>query len=256
MKKIFAVIGVAVLSATVVVMSLDGPRDGINETATMNRVDAVIRSHEAVESVSQAPGAAPSDTPDTPDTPETEIVMGIEVLKDRSCTVSRHFLDLGNGIVTDAFSCIQDERAPDDYELYSLEELKVMAYSDAKAAGVLGKRLAGTNLREAREWILRAVALEPGNIEPAMWLASQAYSLRGNSRAAVRATANAYIITQTLNGLGSNKSVDWIIEDLRKLGFRDEHIAALDESVSKDLMAVRDVQVEVYGQSLIAEGSP
>ena len=203
---------------------------------------------------SQANTTATSQ-PATTESPETEMVMGIPVLKDRNCTVTRHYVDLGNGMVTEAYSCEPHDKAPDDYEQYSDDELAVLAYSDAKAASTLGKRLVGTDPKRSREMLIRAAALEPGNVEPIMWLASQAYSLRGDSDAAREAMANAYVITSTARALGSSADVGWIVEDLRSAGFSDEGFAALDRYVEEDLRAIRSIQLDVFGQSSIEEES-
>ncbi len=126
-----------------------------------------------------------------PAPPETEIVMGIEVRKDRECAVQRHYVDLGNGTVTDAYSCVPNESVSHDYDRYSDEELRVLSYSDARAASILGKRLVEVDLAESRRLLLRAVALKPANLDPVMWLAAQAYSLRGRDPASQNARACA-----------------------------------------------------------------
>ncbi len=187
------------------------------------------------------------------ESPATEIVMGVPVRKDRNCSVTRHYVDLGNGTVTEAYSCVPHATAPGAYEQYSNEELAVLAYGDARAAGTLGKRLVEADPPRARRMLLRAVALEPGNVEPVMWLASQAYSLRGDSSAARMAMANAYVITGTARALGSRADIDWIVEDLRGAGLDDEGFAALDRFVKEDLRRIRAVQLDVFGHSSIEE---
>lgn len=210
---------------------------------------------EAPRLVVQPSQANPTETPpeETTGSPETEIVMGIPVLRDRNCTVTRHYVDLGNGLVTEAYSCEPHDKAPDEYEHYSDDELAVLAYSDAKAASTLGKRLVGADPGRSREMLIRAAALEPGNVEPIMWLASQVYSLRGDSHAARIAAANAYVITNTARALGSGADIDWIIEDLRNAGLNDEGFAALDRLVEEDLRTIRAIQLDVFGQSSIEE---
>ena len=166
---------------------------------------------------------------------------------------SRDYVDLGNGAVTAAYSCVPHDKAPGEYAQYSDEELSVLAYSDARAASTLGKRLVEADPQRARRMLLRAVALEPGNVEPVMWLASQAYSLRGDSNAARMATANAYVITGTARALGSRADIDWIVEDLRSAGLSDDGFAALDRFVEQDLQTIRAIQLDVFGHSSIEE---
>jgi len=200
-------------------------------------------------------GAAPvqPQTDAAPEQPETEIVMGIEVRKDRDCSVRRHYVDLGNGTVTDAYSCVPNESVADDYELYSDDELRVLSYSDARAASVLGKRLVEVDLAESRRLLLRAVALKPANLAPVMWLAAQAYSRRGQDPASQSARANTYVLTRTAQAMGSAASVEWVLEDLARAGFDEKHIARLEEQVRDNLRRIREIQLEVYGESLVDE---
>lgn len=193
----------------------------------------------------------PADQSQAP--PATEIVMGIPVRKDRNCDVTRHYVELGNGLVTEAYSCNPRDTSTDDYELLGNDALAVLAYNDAKAARVLGKRLVELNPEQSRAWLLRAAALEPDNVEPLMWLASQAYSLRGASNAALVATANAYVITKTSRALGSDADLDWIIDDLLAAGLDDADIEFLDEAARRDLQAIRTIQLEVFGHTTIGE---
>jgi len=185
--------------------------------------------------------------------PATEMVMGIEVRKDRHCSVQRHYIDLGNGTVTDAYSCVPNETAVGEYDHYSDDELRVLSYNDARAASVLGKRLVEVDLAESRRLLLRAVALKPANLDPVMWLAAQAYSLRGESPAAQSARANAYVLTRTAQAMGSAVDVQWILEDLDGAGFGEKEIAVLEERVRENLRRIREIQLEIYGESLVDE---
>ena len=188
--------------------------------------------------------------------PTTETVMGVKVRRDRSCTVTRHYLDLGDGTVGEAFSCDGPERPSSGYDDYDNGTLKRLAYGDAQAASVLGKRLVQTDPARARALILRALALQPQNVEPAMWFASQAYSLRGNSAAARRATANSYVLTRIVQELGGEVAVTWIVEDLRESGFDDADLDRLDARVAQDLRSIGDIQLEVFGKRTLREDLP
>jgi len=230
----------------------------------------------AVRSISpdspRPPAAAPSPTPITHtgveqehrtspvavkpvtiDAPETELVMGIEVRRDRNCTVQRHYVDLGDGTVTDAYSCVPEKAALDDYEHYSDEELRVLSYNDAHAASVLGKRLVGVDLEGSRALLLRAVALRPANLDPVMWLAAQAHSLRGDSPAAQDARANTYVLTRTAQAMGSAEDIEWVLKDLERSGFGADDIAGLEEQVKNNLKRIREIQLEVHGVSVVDE---
>lgn len=206
-----------------------------------------VAARESSPPVTVTPDASAADAT------ETETVMGIEVRKDRNCTVERHYVDLGNGTVTEAYSCVPIQTAVDDYESYSDEELRVLSYSDAKAASLLGKRLVEVDLAASRALLLRAVALQPANLDPVTWLAAQAYSLRGDSPAANEARANTYVLVQTAKAMGSPASVEWIFTDLEEAGFGATDFARLDEQVRKDLRRIREIQLEVFGDSVVDE---
>ena len=254
MKTKLTILLIASVVAALVVMRSQGPSPTPAPTA-----------ETPAENASAAPVAGSSgNRPETgsvaePGTvtesgqPETEIVMGIEVRKDRECTVQRHYVDLGNGTVTDAYSCAPSEPIADAYEHYSDEELRVLAYSDARAASVLGKRLVEVDLDESRRLLLRAVALKPTNLDPVMWLAAQAYSLRGTSPAAQSARANTYVLTRTAQAMGSGASIDWVLADLEQAGFNERDLAELEEQVRDNLRRIREIQLEVYGESVVDE---
>ncbi len=193
------------------------------------------------------------DSVAAPEPPATEMVMGIEVRKDRHCSVQRHYIDLGNGTVTDAYSCVPNETAVGEYDHYSDDELRVLSYNDARAASVLGKRLVDVDLAESRRLLLRAVALKPANLDPVMWLAAQAYSLRGESPAARNARANTYVLTRTAQAMGSAVDVQWILEDLDGAGFGEKEIALLEEGVRENLRRISEIQLEIYGENIVDE---
>ncbi len=196
---------------------------------------------------------APVPEPAASDDPETEIVLGLEVRKDRNCTVERHYVDLGNGTVTEAYRCVPVSPLTDEYDHYSNEQLRVLSYSDAKAASVLGKRLVELSPRRAEALLLRAVALQPDNLDPVMWLVAQAHSLRGESQAAQTARAYTYVLTRTAQALGSDADVGWILADLQLAGFSPEDVARLEGEVRKNLRRIRDIQLEVFGETTIDE---
>ena len=181
------------------------------------------------------------------------MVLGLEVRKDRNCVVERHYVDLGNGAVTEAYRCVPVLPLTDDYDHYDNEQLRVLAYSDAKAASVLGKRLVEVDPRRAEALLLRAVALQPGNLDPVMWLAAQAHSLRGTSVEAQKARAYTYVLTRTAQELGSAADIGWVLEDLQRAGFGPDDVARLDRQVRANLRRIRDIQLEVFGEATVDE---
>jgi len=229
----------------------------------LERPDAAPPPQVAAAAPAEAPAEIPAigaekDSPEpdsvaAPEPPATEMVMGIEVTKDRRCSVQRHYIDLGNGTVTDAYSCVPNDTTVGDYDHYSDDELRVLSYNDARAASVLGKRLVDVDLAESRRLLLRAVALKPANLDPVMWLAAQAYSLRGESPAARNARANTYVLTRTAQAMGSAVDVQWILEDLDGAGFGEKEIALLEEGVRENLRRISEIQLEIYGENIVDE---
>ncbi|MEO1034898.1 MAG: hypothetical protein AAFX44_04970 [Pseudomonadota bacterium] len=185
---------------------------------------------------------------------QTEIVMGIEVLKDRNCDVKRHYVDVGNGTVVEAFSC--EKRAssePDEYEHYTTEELKVLAYDTAGAAVELGKRLHSNDPHAAKQYMLRAVALQPETVAPINWLAAASFSSRGESKEAREDIANNYILNRVAQQFDPRVRVDWLIQEAYRAGLSDADIALFDELAKQDLRRIRDIQLEVTGETSVDE---
>ncbi|MDJ0760741.1 MAG: hypothetical protein QNJ19_15200 [Woeseiaceae bacterium] len=184
---------------------------------------------------------------------ETEVVMGLRVRKDRNCTVRQHMVDLGNGLVTDAYSC-----DPPDVEKpfagHSDADLWVLSYSDATAAEELGKRLLYQRKEgAANELMLRAVALQPDNVRPLLYLMSQTGSLRGDAPGARAAVGKAYIISRTASHFDPSVNTDWLLEDLVQYRFESDDIERLDRIVDGNLERMRKVQIDVFGESRIEE---
>ena len=255
MKYLQVLLSIAALAATVMLL-VTKPWD-YGATLQADQRDAPVPDNRSTGGPAERAAAveinAQADSAHLVPVPDTETVMGIRVRADRSCNVTRHYLDLGNGTVSEAYSCDRAERPASAYDAYDSRTLEYLAYGDAAAASALGKRLVETDPARARALILRTLALQPQDIEPAMWLASQAYSLRGSTAAARRATANSYILTRIVQELGGEVAVTWIVEDLRESGFEDADLARLDARVARDLRRIGDIQLEVLGERTIRE---
>lgn len=182
--------------------------------------------------------------------PLTEVVMGLEVPKERDCKVKRIYVEHANGSITDVVRCVR-EAAPDAYAHYTHAELVVLAYDTAGAAIELGKRLHERDPEAARAYMLRALALDPSNISPVAWLAATSYSLRGNTPEARRAIANQYVVTKILEHFNPEQSATWIIGDALDAGMTHDDIRALDDRAKEDLIDIRDIQLEVFGSATV-----
>ena len=255
MKYLHVVLSVVALGATVMLLVTkpwqDGPAQQVSPRDAL--VPVVPSTGNPAERAANKETNTQVESSHRVPAGDTDTVMGIQVRGDRNCTVTRHYLGLGDGTVSEAFSCDRPERPSRAYDAYDSRTLQHLAYGDAGAASTLGKRLVETDPARARALILRALALQPQDIEPAMWLASQAYSLRGSTAAALRATANSYILTRIVQELGGEVAVTWIVEDLRESGFDDADLTRLDARVARDLRHIGDIQLEVLGERTIRE---
>ena len=106
----------------------------------------------------------------------TEIVLGIRVRKDRSCRVELKDYVTTAGEMFSAYSCTPNKPAPPHiYADYDNATLASMSYADADAAALLGRRLIGKDTRKSYQLLIRAAALDGGNVEHIAWLADQAF---------------------------------------------------------------------------------
>ncbi|NOX71009.1 MAG: hypothetical protein GXP15_17655 [Gammaproteobacteria bacterium] len=186
-----------------------------------------------------------------------EIVHGIEVLKDRKCTVEKHYIDVGNGTIVEGYSCTPNEqREPNVYDDYDDATLAQMAYSDALAAEILGKRLAEDDPNRSRTLLLRSVALRPENTDPLRWLASVNYGLVStNGVLEVGELSQNFLLTRVAEELGTTGAAANSRRRLVAAGLEDEDFWALEQEVLAELAHMRAVQVEVNGKSDLPEVS-
>jgi hypothetical protein len=188
---------------------------------------------------------------------DTEIVHGLRVRKNRNCTVELHYVDIGDGTVIEAFSCTPNQAAkPGEFDEYDNETLAGMSYSDPVAAEVLGKRLADYEPERARRLLLRSVALRPKNTSPILWLASANYGLIAfNEEPALNQMAENYLLARVAEEMGTSGAATSIREQLIEAGFQEKDFLELEMEVKVDLFEIREIQLEVTGQTDLTEVS-
>lgn len=186
---------------------------------------------------------------------EFEIVHGIQVRKDRNCTLERRYIDVGDGTVIEGFSCTPNQPAePGAYEEYDNATLAGMSYSDSLAAEILGKRLADIDPGRARMLLMRSVALRPQITNPILWLASVNYSLVAtNGEPAIHEMSQNYLLARVAEELGTIGAAASIRSHLSGAGLEDEDFLKLEKEVIIDLIQIRDIQLEVRGHSELTE---
>ena len=187
--------------------------------------------------------------------PETEVVHGLEVWKDRNCTVKVNYVDIGSGNVVEAYVCAPNHPPePKEYDQYDDETLKVMAYSDPVAAEVLGKRLAESDPVVARFLLIRSVALKPENTAPIRWLASAYYGLAAeNGEPALREMSENYLLQRIAEELGTSGASDMMRRQLIEAGFQETDFLEMEEALKVDLNEIRSIQLEVTGSTELTE---
>ncbi len=196
-----------------------------------------------------------SDLLATEDTEDTEIVFGISVKKDRTCTLVERYLEQDDGSLMRGVECIPAETLPGPYELLTNETLMEMTYKEAGAAAELAKRWAYDYPKEARMLALRAVALDSSNVKPIETLAwdqySQDYDQDGIATEFVQET---YVLLRTAEVIkgGYLLDVDHSRDLLLKAGYTDEQMAGLEQRVDMEVGFIQKTQVEMTGATTIA----
>ena len=191
---------------------------------------------------------------DSADSEHTEIVLGLRVRKDRDCTVELKDYVTPAGEMFSAYSCTPHApRALHPLSYYTDDTLGTMAYSDAKAAEVLGKRLIGADTPRAYELLIRAAALDGGNTEHLTWLAEQAFgTVAVSGKPQFSNLERQYELAALAVRLGAppNKS-SYLKNELLRYGADTERLDALDERAEELLRTMRDIQRTVFGEVTI-----
>lgn len=171
-----------------------------------------------------------------------------------TCTIVEHYRPNKDGTTSRLISCEPNqprERRP--HEQYDNATLEGMAYADAGAAYELGRRMVEKDPLKAREMMLRSAALNPENLHGLNWLVTGYYSaitLR-NGKPAKNAMTTKYILYKVAEQLGAPDRTLSITKSLRAAGFNDQGFARLDAIANKELLKIRDVQLEVTGQTTV-----
>jgi hypothetical protein len=216
---------------------------------------AISTNDESSTGLEQLVQTEPATAWNTPPELETEIVHGLEVRKDRNCTVELKYIDIGNGNVIEAYACTPNQPPePGQYDQYDDATLIGMSYADPLAAEVVGKRLAESDPVRARMLLIRSVALRPENTDPILWLASAYYGLVAeNGEPALLEMSENYLLQRIAEELGAGGASDSIRLNLVEAGFRDEDFLEIEGAVRVDLNEIRAIQVEVTGSSELTE---
>lgn len=181
----------------------------------------------------------------------SEMVLGIRVRKDRNCTVELKEYVTPAGEMFSAYSCTpRDPAPPHAYAHYDDDTLAVMAYADAEAAALLGKRLIGTDTRRSYELLIRASALEGGNVAHLAWLSDQAFgTVSVNGQLQLGNIKRQYELARLAARLGdaSGRSA-YLRNQLIEAGVATDQLAMLDTRAAALFQSMEEIQRTVLGE--------
>ena len=184
----------------------------------------------------------------------TEVVLGLRVRKDRNCRVELKNYVTTDGEMFSAYSCTPNEpKPPHQYAEYDNATLATMAYADADAAALLGRRLIGKDTRKSYELLIRASALDGGNIEHLAWLSDQAFgAVAINGKPQVANLKRRYELAALAAQLGDDPGkAGYLKNELIRVGVAEDQLNSLDLRVSALLQSMREIQQTVIGEVTI-----
>ena len=184
----------------------------------------------------------------------TEIVLGLRVRKDRNCHVELKDYVTTDGEMFSAYSCTPiGPVSAHPYADYDNATLAAMAYADAAAAALLGQRLIRKDTRRSYRLLVRAAALEGGNIRHLAWLSDQAFgAIAIDGEPQVANLQRQYELSALAARLGDDSGrADYLKNELVRIGVDDDQLDSLDARVSALLQSMRDIQRTVLGEVTI-----
>lgn len=183
-----------------------------------------------------------------------ETVLGVQVRENRRCTVELRDYVTRDGVMFQAYSCTPHEAAAQHpYSHYGDDALTAMAYADAEAAAVLGRRLIGADTPRAFDLLIRAAALDGGNAKHIAWLSDQAFgTLEINGIPQVANMERQYELAALAARLGDAvQEPAFFRNQLVKIGVGTDRLDTLDAEVETLLQSMREIQRTVLGEVTI-----
>ncbi len=174
------------------------------------------------------------------------------------CTVEYRDYVTPDGNAFSAYTCERDEPLPPHpYAHYDNATLAVMAYGDADAAALLGQRLIRANTERSYDLLLRAAALDGGNVRYLAWLSDQAFgTVAIDGVPQVTNLMRQYELAALAVHLGdTSPRAAYLRTELLRIGLSDDDLTMLDTRVDTLLLAMRDIQQAVQGEITIGGAS-
>ena len=184
---------------------------------------------------------------------DTEIVLGLRVRKDRNCDVELRDYVTPDGDMFSAWSCTPRKlRLLHGYSHYDDATLDAMAWSDAEAASLLGKRLVERDGRKSWDLLIRAAALD-GDFRHIAWLADQRFgivSIDGEPHMGnLGRQYQLAIVSRELGDLSGRS--EYFRRQLVAAGVQVADLIELDSQADQLLRQMREIQATVLGEVTI-----
>ena len=173
----------------------------------------------------------------------------------KDCTVVSRYLLREDGSTTELYTCEPvSPGAKRPYESYSNEALASLAYSDAKAAEILGMRLRDADEEAAMSLTFRASALSGGNADSILAF-SNAYPHPSsiNNVPVLKTIHKKFVMSAVAEMLGAPvNNLDYWEDRIRDVSSdSDREIARLQAQARKIVDEMRQIQLNVFGSSNI-----
>ena len=184
-----------------------------------------------------------------------EQTLVFDTSRDGGCEIVTHYMPNGDGTVQELYSCVPlqpKEKHP--YETYSNAALESLAYSDARAAEILGIRLRDKDLAKSMSLMIRASALSGGDTAPIY----QTFNMYPHSHeidgAPVVKTIRTKFVLSAVADLLSGETFlagRWEDEVRRYSSDPEAEIAFLYKQALRVIEEMRQIESEVTGYSTI-----
>lgn len=173
----------------------------------------------------------------------------------RGCSIVSHYLPIEDGTATEVFSCEPHEpQEVHPYASYPTAALESLAYADARAAGLLSRRLRESDSEAAMSLALRAAALSGGDPTPIVAYGNAYPEPAAIDGVPVRKTVHVkYVLSAVTRLLGDPRHSAPYFEAIIRAHSADpdREIAMLDARAQQMIEEMRQVQLDVTGSSTI-----
>ena len=172
--------------------------------------------------------------------------------EEAGCVERLVYLSSGESMM--AWDCPSKE-VKHPYRAYPTASLEALAYGDAKAAEILGKRLAETAPNASLEWMLRASALNKGDYEPILYLVNTTYAVEYvNGEFQSEIVGRKYVLAGVISRLGGPHSPLLSTRDLLlEHGFKISDLEGFDQVAKAITNKIAAITLEVTGEEILQE---